>query len=344
MITFWQQIDGKLVKTEKSSLSPAYKTWIDARSVTRDDISFLEKHYNIEPDHMLDILDPDELSRLEDGDYYPLTIVRLPVFVPSAQISYFTIPLGIIILDTMIITICWSDSEVLHDFTHNRIKGLSLDDFTSFIIHILSRSDITFLRYLKEINRRSTGIQKELELAVENNEIIQLLNLQKSLVLFTTSLKSNQLLLEKIRKTKLLKLDEDDRDALDDVEIDSRQALEMADTYSGILSRMIEAFTSIISNNLNVVMKKLTLISVIMMVPTFITSYFGMNIPLPLAQIGWTGTIIISMLCLTSSVATSFFLRDKPFSKRKKQSLFHKLKAYKIRKELKKQEKLLEEI
>jgi magnesium transporter len=348
MITFWQQADGKLVRKEKDELASGMNTWVDARSVTREDITFLEKEYTIEPDHILDILDPDELSRIEAADYYTLTIVRLPVFVPSAEVCYFTVPLGIVLFQNVIITICWTDCEVLRDFSDNRIKELSLTDFPAFIIRILSRSDTTFLRYLKEINRRSTSIQNELQLTVENNEIIQLLNLQKSLVLFTTSLKSNQLLLEKFRKTRLIKLDEDDKDWLDDVEIDSRQALEMADTYSGILSRMIEAFTSIISNNMNAVMKKLTLISVIMMVPTFITSYYGMNIPLPLAQLGWTGTMVISMFCLVSSVATSFFLRDKKSPGKRKlfsaKNIRRRLNERKLQKEFEAQEEKLEEL
>jgi magnesium transporter len=217
----------------------------------------LEDEFHIQQEHILDILDQDELSRIEKEDDYLLIIVRLPVFVPDADVSYFTIPLGIILYENMFITICWTDCEVLKDISSNRLKGLNLSDFPALLTRILSRADTIFLRYLKEINRRSTTIQNELQLSIKNIELIQLSNLEKSLVYFTTSLKSNQLLLEKLSKTRYLTFDEDDRDWLEGVEIDNRQAIEMTDTYSDILSGMMDAFASVISNNLNIVMKKL---------------------------------------------------------------------------------------
>lgn len=311
MITYWQQENGKLVKKEEENLDKAQKTWVDARDVTREDIRVLEDCYKIQKDHILDILDQDELSRIEQDDDYVLIIMRLPAYMPSNDISYFTVPLGIVFLDSIIVTICWTDCEVLRDVSANRLRGIRLNDFTAFSIQIMSRGDVTFLRYLKEINRRFTTIQGELQVSIKNNELIQLLNLEKSLVYFTTSLKSNQLLLEKIRKTRILRLDEDDRDWLDDVEIDNRQAIEMADTYSDIIAGMTETFASVISNNLNVVMKRLTLISLIMAVPTLITSFFGMNVPLPFSNNGWFGVIAITLFCLATSILAWFFLNDK---------------------------------
>lgn len=340
MITFWQQENGKLISLEKEELDSSKKTWIDARCVTREDISVLENEYKIDQEHILDILDPDELSRIEDADDYVLTIMRLPIFVPTAEVSYFSIPLGVIVMPKKIITICWTDCEVLKDFAANRVKGISLNDFPAFIIQIMSRGDITYLRYLKEINRRASSIQGELQYAVENKEIIQFLNLEKSLVFFTTSLKSNQLLLEKFRKTKLLRLDEDDRDWLDDVEIDNRQALEMADTYSEIFSRIIDAFGSVISNNMNAVMKKLTMITVVISVPTFITSFFGMNIFLPFANLGQVSVVIVTGICLVGIGITNFFLNQKDkFSRKEKKSVKH---TYKKKIELRKLKKQIE--
>ncbi|MCM1321055.1 MAG: magnesium transporter CorA family protein [Bacteroides sp.] len=319
MITFWQQESGQFVRRGKNDLKNNENIWIDARSVTRDDIQILESEFHIEKEHILDILDQDELSRIEKEDDYTLTIARLPIFVPENDISYFTIPLGIILYQNMVLTICWTDCEVLKDISANRIRGLSLNDFPAFVIKILSHADSTFLRYLKEINRRSTKIQDELQLSIKNNELIQLLNLEKSLVFFTTSLKSNQLLLEKLMKTRILLLDSDDRDWLDDVVIDNRQAIEMADTYSNILSGMMDAFASVISNNMNIVMKRLTVISLIMMVPTFIVSFFGMNVPLPFAKIGMAGTFIIAAMCIAASfIARLWFLDDKPVLEPKK--------------------------
>ena len=311
MITFWQQENGKFIHKEQEELEKNLPRWVDARNVNREDMRILEEEFHIDQEHILDILDQDELSRIEKEDEYILIILRLPVFVPDADISYFTIPLGIILYENTIITICWTDCEVLKDIASNRLKGVTLSDFPELVTRILSRADTIFLRYLKEINRRSTTIQNELQLSVKNNELIQLLNLEKSLVFFTTSLKSNQLLLEKLLKTRYLSFDEDDKDWLEDVVIDNRQAIEMADTYSDILTGMVDTFASVISNNLNIVMKKLTIISLIMMVPTFIVSFFGMNVPLPFENNGWWGIIFTTFLCgLASFIAAKLLFKE----------------------------------
>jgi len=302
MITYWQQIDGQFTKTKKESVDTSLPLWVDARSVTRDETTELQEDYQIEQDHILDVLDPDELSRIEDGDSgYILTIVRVPVYDPSAETPYFTVPIGIIVKGKTIITLCWTDSEVLKDFGANRIRNVRLSDFPSFIVHIMNRANLNFLRYLKEINRRSTSIQNEMRMEIENQEILQLLGLEKSPVYFTTSLKSNSLLLQKMKSTKLIKFDEDDLDFVEGVAIDNRQAIEMADTYSNILFGVMDAFSSVTSNNLNVVMKKLAIINLVMMAPTFVTSFFGMNYKLPFETLpGYIPVTISAVLCLVS--------------------------------------------
>ncbi|MGL4982346.1 MAG: magnesium transporter CorA family protein [Treponemataceae bacterium] len=322
MITFWQQENGKLIKQDEANINKKERLWVDAREVTREDIRILEDTYAIQSQHILDILDQDELSRVEKVDTYTLIILRLPLFVSTNDISYLTIPLGIIFFPDVIVTICWTDCEVLHDMSSNRFRSVTLNDFTSFTIQIMSRSDSIFLKYLKEINRRSIIIQKELEASVKNNELIQLLNLEKSLVFFTPSLKSNQLLLEKLMKSRVLVLDEEDREWLEDVEVDNRQAIEMAETYSDILAGMMDAFASVISNNLNIIMKKLTVISLVLMVPTFIVGLFGMNVPLPFENSNM-GLFFILLMCGFSSCIAFFLLKDKPVRvKRERSKLF----------------------
>ncbi|GMO12008.1 MAG: magnesium transporter CorA family protein [Treponemataceae bacterium] len=303
MIAFWQRVDGKIEKiTDTSKLKPKEYTWIDARNVNKEDIRVLQEEYGVLEEHILDILDPDELSRVEKEDDYTVVIARFPIYLPSDGVSYFTTPIGMILRAKQIITICWTDCEVLQALVSTRIKQVPITDLPSFIIRMLSLADLTFLRYLKEINRRSTLIQDELSRSIKNDELIKLLNLEKSLVFFTTSLKSNQLLLEKLQKTRWINFDTEDREYLGDVEIDNRQAIEMADTYSDIMSGMMDAFASVISNNLNIVMKKLTVISLILMMPTFIVSFFGMNVPLPFAERGWLGVCIIAVLCASTSI------------------------------------------
>jgi len=302
MITYWQQIDGQFTKVKKDSVNTDLPLWVDARSVTRDETTELQEEYQLEQDHVLDILDPDELSRIEDGDSgYILTIVRVPVYNPAAETPYFTVPVGIIIKGKIIITICWTDSEVLKDFGANRIRNVRLNDFPSFIVHIMNRANLNFLRYLKEINRRSTSIQNEMREEIENKEILLMLGLEKSLVYFATSLKSNSLLLQKMKTTRLIKFDEDDIDFVEGVAIDNRQAIEMADTYSNILFGVMDAFSSVTSNNLNVVMKKLAVINLVMMAPTFVTSFFGMNYKLPFENFpGYIPVLIATGLCIVS--------------------------------------------
>lgn len=308
MITIWKQENRKLEEGSRED-SPI---WVDARNVTREDIHVLESEYGIDTEIIMDILDQDELSRIDREDDYTLIIVRLPIFIAANEVSYFTIPLGILLFPEMVVTICWADCEVLRNLTENRVRGLSLNDLPAFVVRVLARADLIFLRYLKEINRRSNAIELELQVSVRNLELVQLLNLEKSLTYFTTSLKSNQLLFEKLMKTRLIQLDEEDRDWLEDVAIDNRQAIEMADIYSNILSGMMDAFASVISNNLSIVMKRLTVINLVLMIPTMITSFFGMNVHLPLA--GWPGhTAILTILtaCLASSVIAMVLLRDR---------------------------------
>lgn len=322
MITYWQQENGLFVKIEKENIDSSKRLWIDARNVSSKDIATLEKTYPIDHDHLVDSLDPDELSRIEQGDGYVITIMRLPIYVPNSEVHYHTAPMGAILFQDTIITLCWTDCEVLKDLSENRIKDLSINDFPAFITRILSRADTMFLRYLKEINRRTNSIQQELQESVENSELIQLYNLEKSLMYFTSSLKSNQLLLEKIIKTKIIKFDEEDQDWLEDVEVDNHQAMEMANTYSQIISGTMDAFASVISNNMNNVMKQLTFFSIALMLISCITGFWGMNIRLPWSRNeGWSGVIIISIICFvvaTSSLILMMFTKKikKWFKKR----------------------------
>lgn len=312
MINYWIQEDNQFVKISKDELSQfpeSRRLWIDARKVSRDEILFLQNEYNLDAELLLDVMDQDELSRIENWDDYVLSIMRLPVFTPNSEVTYSTAPVGAVIFPDKIITICWTDCEVLKDMSANRIKGLSLMDFPAFLIRILARSDIMFLRYLKEISRRVTSIQGELHEQIENAELIQLLNLEKSLTYFTTSLKANQLLLEKIRRTRILKLDSDDQEWLDDVEIDNRQAMEMADTYSSITTGVMDAFANVISNNMNLAMKKLAVINLVMMAPTFVTSFFGMNFKLPFDNMaGYIPVSIATLICFLSVMLSWWLL------------------------------------
>ncbi|MDR3200803.1 MAG: magnesium transporter CorA family protein [Spirochaetales bacterium] len=292
MMTIWRQGDKALLPVEESGPN----CWINVTQPNNYEISRLINEYGIEADILNDILDIDEQARVEKEDDKTFFIVRVPVFQEGRETPYFTVPLGVILFKDMIMTICLQESEVLRDMLAGKIKHFSLDNRKTFLLTIFTRVSFYFLRYLKEINRRSGQTEKELQRAIRNNELIQLLTLEKSLVFFTTSLKSNEFLIDKIQKPNLLRLSEEEADLIDDVVTENRQAIEMANIYSNILSGMMDAFASVISNNLNLVMKQLTSISLILMLPTLIASIYGMNVALPFQDnpLAFAGTLALA--------------------------------------------------
>jgi len=169
------------------------------------------------------------------------------------------------------------------------------------------------LKFLKEINRRTTLIEDELHQSMKNKELIRLLRMEKSLVYFNTALKSNEIILERLQRTRWLLNDPDAEDMIEDVIIENKQAIEMANIYSSILSGMMDAFASIISNNLNVVMKFLTSITIIISVPTLIVSIYGMNVPLPFQESNFAFALIMGISVLISLILVLVFIHKKYF-------------------------------
>jgi magnesium transporter len=272
--------------------------WIDARDVSREDLLRLEQEFGIAGELLTDIMDADEQSRIEKEDEYTALIVRLPVYDPKEEVAFFTLPLGIILFPDKIVTICQRSSDALNDIAGNRIRGFTLKNKSSFVLNFLGRAAFTYLKALKELNKRTNIIKDELQRSIKNNELIQLLSIQKSLVYFTTSITTNELVLEKMQKSPLLRLKEEEKDLLEDVVTENKQAIEMAKIYSSILTGTMDAFASVISNNLNIVMKRLTVVSIVLMIPTLITSFYGMNVDLPFQNslIAVWGIIAVSLL------------------------------------------------
>jgi len=288
--------------------------WVDARNVDKDDLARLEKDFGIANELLMDIMDIDEQSRIEKEDEYTALILRLPVYDKSFEVSYFTVPLGIILYSDKIVTICQRSSESLDDLVNNRIRSFNIRNKSAFVLNLLGRAAFTYLRALKELNKETVIIERELQKSVKNFELIQLLSIQKSLVYITTSIKTNELLLEKLQKSSLIRFKEDERDLLEDVLTENKQAIEMANIYSSILTGTMDAFASVISNNLNIVMKRLTTVSIVLMIPTLISSFYGMNIEMPFQHAGFAFLGILGFSLLASGLG-AFLLRDK---KRKK--------------------------
>lgn len=288
--------------------------WVHLESPDADQISALLKKYDLPEDFITDLQDADENSRMEYEDEAMLIILRVPLYYRhrSASVSFATAPLGIIIVPDKVITVSFYDNEILTQYLDGKHRPFKITQ-QSFLLAINLRAAIYFLKFLKEINRRTTNIENELHQSMRNKELIRLLRMEKSLVFFNTSLKSNEIILERMQRSRWLQHDPDAEDIIEDVIIENKQAIEMANIYSSILSGMMDAFASIISNNLNVVMKFLTSVTIILALPTLIASIYGMNVELPLQNYPYAFAVVMGLSLLLSILLVLIFIRKKYF-------------------------------
>ncbi|MGN0115574.1 MAG: magnesium transporter CorA family protein [Acutalibacteraceae bacterium] len=274
MISFYKSVDSCICETD------AYEKgcWINVISPDRDEIKDLIEKYNVDETYIRSSLDEEESSHIEAED----GIAFLTFDVPSVEkeddnLIYTTAPVGVVTTPDCVITISKNDNPVLMDFTQGVVKNIHTELKTQFVLSMLFRMATRFSQYLKQIDRYSGNIESKLRKSMKNKELTQLLDLEKSLVYFQTSLNANNVMIKKLMRGKYLKLYEEDEDLLDDVLIEMAQAIEMCGIYSSILSGTLDAFASIISNNLNMVMKILTSITIVMAIPTMVFSFYGMN-------------------------------------------------------------------
>jgi len=231
-------------------------------------------------DFIMDVLDTDERSRIEVDEDIVMIILRVPLNNQNNGIPFITVPLGIFISGSQIITICSRKTEIIPSlFKAVNDNKISIANQFDYVLRIFLISAVWFLQFLKEINMQTALIEKDLENATKNKELHRLLHMEKCLVFFITSLKTNEMVLAKMRNGRNMKGIEHDEDLMEDVIIETKQALEMANVYSDIQSGMMDAFASVISNNLNVIMKQLTSVTIILMIPTLVASLYGMNVP-----------------------------------------------------------------
>jgi len=278
MLTTYLTVNDELV--EKDTIEKG--SWINLINPTPEEIRHVSEETGIYELFLRYPLDDEELPRVEAEDDQTLIIISAPVFSAEYK-NYDTLPLGIILNDDYIVTVCLEDLNLLQDFDNSRVKGMATFKKTRFIFQLFSRKTNLYLKYLRDINRRNEQIEYELHKSMRNKELLGLLRMEKSLVYFTTSLRSNDKVMEKLLRGKTLKMYEEDEDLLEDVIIENKQAIEMADIYSNISSSTLEVFASVISNNLNIVMKFLAGITIILSIPTMIASFFGMNVNLPVS-------------------------------------------------------------
>lgn len=286
--------------------------WINMVSPKEQEIIFISKKTGVSIEFLKAALDDEETSRIEhDGDV-TLIIEDFP-FTETEEnsLSYDTYPLAIIHSTLCLITVCLKNSKVLQDFHNGRIRTFYTFKKSRFILQILQRISAYFLLYLRQIDKKSSLIEKQVYRSVKNRELIHMLSLEKSLVYFTTSLKSNQVTLEKMLKLDMMKKYPEDEELLADVIIETRQAIEMAGIYSDVLSRILDIFANVINMNLNHVMKYLTTVTILITIPNLVTGFMGMNVPgLPLEN-HRHGGIIYFVIIMVITLVTAYYLKKR---------------------------------
>lgn len=302
MLTIHKTVAGKMQKLDTIQDG----CWIHLTYPTEDELNAVISALDIDPSFLKAALDEEESSRIETEDGQTLIIIDMPSVEKADKegaIVYSTLPLGIIITEKQIVTVSLRESPVIQDFQDGLVKATDTSKKTQFILFILLQVAKRYLQYLKQIDKIYTYMERQLYKSQRNKEIIQLLELEKSLVYFSTSLKANEVTLEKILRGRIVALYEEDHDLLEDVLIEVRQAIEMANIYSSILSDMMDAFASVISNNLNFIMKMLTSITILLTIPNIIFGFYGMNVMgLPLDQLWWFPIVVAGVAMLIVAI------------------------------------------
>lgn len=300
MIQIFKTIEnGKIEEID----SVEHGCWINLTSPTETEIELISQRTGLFPEFLRAPLDEEESSRIEVDEGQISVIMDIPVMdVQNKSIQYYTIPLGLVVNDSVIVTICLQDNKVIEDFVAKKVKSFYTYKKSRFILQILYRIATYYLCYLKQIDKTSHVIENRLHKSMKNKELIQLLSLEKSLVYFSTSLKANEITLEKMMKLEMMQKYEEDKDVLEDVIVENKQAIEMANIYSNILSGTMDAFASIISNNLNIVMKWLASITIVLSIPTAVSGFFGMNVPNPFQDNPFGFIIIMGITALIAGI------------------------------------------
>lgn len=302
------------IKTNKTEEVEEVKKgcWINMVNPTEEEIKKVCRAVKIEEEFIRYPLDYEEQARIDQEDDAVLFVIDVPtVEYDKGNKIYTTMPLGMIVVrDDFFITVCLKDTKVIESFEAGIIKGMYTYKKTRFILQILYYNASHFLNLLKQLNKETEIAESVLQKSMRNKELLKLLSLEKGLVYFSTSLRSNEAVMERTLRGKIVKMYEEDEDILEDAIIENKQALEMSKVYRDILNGTMEAYSSIISNNLNSVMKYLTSVTIILSLPTMIGSFWGMNVKLPFADDPLAFLILIG-ISIVISIIVAIFLRKK---------------------------------
>jgi magnesium transporter len=311
MIKYYKSIYNSLVEIDQVERD----CWVNVVNPSSSEVDYLSQKLLIAPELLTDPLDADESARVEQQKNCLLIVCRVPLEMDEDDdLPYKTIPLGIILKRDLIVTVCSTNTEVMQSFMEQRIRGLNTAQRERMLLQLFLKSSILFLRYLKHINNQADDIQDTLHKSTRNRELLQLLSLEKSLVYFTTSLKSNELMMLRLQKLKsMVEWREHERELIEDVVIETKQAIEMANIYSNILGNMMSAHSSIISNNLNITIRFLTSVTIILSLPILVASLYGMNVHLPFEDNPFAFWIIMMIALLLSGIGVVLFRKKNLF-------------------------------
>lgn len=311
MIQYFKTINGRLAEIEQVEKD----CWINVVSPSTKEIEFLSQKLLIPSDLLIDPLDSDENARVEQHKNCTLVVCRIPLELGwNEESPYNTLPLGIILKRDLVLTICNKPTEVTQAFIESRVRGFSTDKRERFLLQLFLKSSVLYLRYLKNINNKTDELQVSLHRSTRNKELLLLLNFEKSLVYFNTSLKANELMMLRLQKLNLpLWMRESEKELIEDVVIETRQAIEMANIYSNILGNMMGAHSSIISNNLNITIRFLTSITIILSIPILVASLYGMNVHVPFQDNHHAFWIVMTIALVLSFIGVLFFRKKNLF-------------------------------
>lgn len=287
-------------------------TWIELVKPTDEEIKKVVRSTKLPESLLLKLLDTEELPRIETEEDATLIVIDVPFMEDKKdKNNYTTMPLGIITNKGYLVTIALAETEVLSEIKNNKIKTLSTAKKTRFIIQLLHRVSTLYVKYLNLINQGIETREKIMVKSTSNKELLNLMNIQKSLVYFVTSLKANHILLEKLSKGSVLNLYEEDLDLLEDTIIESKQGIETANIYREIISSISDTYATVISNNLNGIMKFLAGITIVSTIPTMIASFMGMNVPLGKIAKDPNALYIVILTSLVVSVLVALILKKR---------------------------------
>lgn len=289
--------------------------WINVVAPSDEELLLISKKTGVPIQFLKAPLDDEETSRIDIEDGNMIVIVDIPFTeMEDNSLTYDTYPLAIIHTESFLITVCLKNSKVLTDFINGKIKSFFTFKKSRFILQILNRISTYYLLYLRQIDKKSLMIEKRLHKSMKNRELIQLHSLEKSLVYFSTSLKANEITLEKLLKVEVMQKYSEDKDVLEDVIIENKQAIEMTEIYSNILASTMDFFASVISNNLNIVMKVLASVTILMAIPTIMSGIYGMNVDLPFQHEPYAFLLVMGITFSICGLVTFILYKKDMFS------------------------------